>query len=125
MRPVRVLLVLLALGVACATGSLGFDAWRRVQDESIQLTADPSRLYSAPPQLVVGTPLDRDELVALFTALDAHPTTGDSRVVGVFDGHEMAVDLKAGAVRSLTVDGAARDSIELPPVPLTTWLGPS
>ena len=125
MRPVRVLLVLLALGVACATGSLWFDAWHRVEGSSLELTGDPSRVYSAPTHLEVGDPLGRDELVALFEALDAHPSIAGDRVTARVQDRAFEVTVAAGAVRSLSVDGASRDSIELPPVLLATWLGPA
>jgi len=59
MRTFRVLIVLLVFGVIAATGLLGADAWRKVQDSSLELTGDPSRLYSAPPRLAVGAPLER------------------------------------------------------------------
>jgi len=125
MRPVRVLLVLLALGVACATGSLCFDAWHRVEDSSLELTGDPSRVYSAPTHLEVGDPLDRDEMVALFEALDARPSVDGDRVAAHVGDSALEVTVAGGAVRSLSVDGAARDSIDLPPVLLATWLGPA
>ena len=125
MRPVRVLLVLLALGVACATGSLCLDAWHRVEDSSLELTGDPSRVYSMSPRLAVGDPLVRDELVALLGALDAHPIINRDKVTARVQDHVLDVTLAGGAVRSLSVDGAARDSVGLPPVLLATWLGPA
>jgi hypothetical protein len=82
MRSLRLSLVLLLLATVTAAGLLGADAWRKVQGSSLELTGDPSRLYSAPPRLETGAPLDRAELLALLEALDYR--AGDGTTAGTY-----------------------------------------
>jgi hypothetical protein len=135
MRHVRLVLALLLAGTLAAVGLLGADAWKRVQDSTLEVTGDPSRVYSAPPRLTVAMPLERDELVALLTALDFRP--GDGVEPGTYraeagaviarlrSNRTVEVRLAHGAVKALTLDGKATDALEFEPVLLATWLGPA
>jgi penicillin-binding protein 1B len=124
-----------------AAFALGYEAWTRVENSDIEITLDPSRLYSAPPRLELGALLLPVELRGLFDDLgyregkDAglmpgeYGATGRGLVVrlrGPLDeNRRLEVTLRDGRVDAIALDGVSRKEYALEPVLLATYYSPA
>ena len=119
--------------------ALGYEAWTRVENSDIEITLDPSRVYSAPPRLEVGAQLSPLELKGLFDDLgyragrDAGLARGEydasarvfvARLRGPSDAR-LEVTLRGGRVQAIALDGAPRADYALEPVLLATYYSPA
>src|SRR5258705_13725298 len=112
------------VAVLAAALALGYEAWTRVESSDIEITLDPSRLYSAPPRLGVGALLSPVELKGLFDDLgyragdDAALARSEyaasarglvARLRGPMDtNRRLEVALRGSRVGAIALDGVPR-----------------
>ena len=129
---------LAAIGAAAI--ALGHDAWTRVENSDIEVTGDPSRVYSAAPRLEVGARISAAELRGLLDDLEYRARdskglssgeyyAGADRLVACLrrpaGSNWLEVGLSNGRVTAIALDGAAQNAVELEPVLLATFYGPA
>src|SRR5689334_18742755 len=111
MSRTRILLGFL-IGFPLAGGiALGADAWQRVQDDTLETTTDPSRVFSAPTRIEVGAVLAPGELVALFDAMGYRAGNGEEIGTYRVGGHEVSAGLRSRHALTVAFAGSTVSAI--------------